>query len=111
MADAPKTLSLTIDGKTIDLHKPGADTAGLNKALTDSVNFKKFATDPANFAKDFGFDIDKAISTQLSDQLIGLSSVEEIMTRGAGRGGNEATIWAVASGVYSIRSTKIAVVV
>jgi len=105
------TLSLNIDGKNIDIKKRSKRNFDLNKALLNPDDFQKFTADPRKFAAKYDFDIDNDISTALSARLDGIQSREDLMSLLARPdvGPVSATAWAVASGLYSIASTKIAV--
>ena len=106
----PKTLSLNIDSKSVEVHSDTAKASDLNQALENPATFKEFASDPKTVAGRYGLKIDPTISDQLKTKLAGaqsLSAAKEMVTRGGG--GAPATVWAVASGSYSVASTKIAV--
>jgi len=105
-----KTLKLVVDGnRTIDIKVESKRNAELNKAFQDPKQFVEFAKDPKKFAAGYGISIDREISDQLVTKLHGLESVEAVnrFVNPIDRVG--ATLWAVAVGVYSVASTKIAV--
>ncbi len=104
------TLSLNIDGKNIDIKKRSKRNFDLNKALMNPDDFQKFAADPRKFAAKFDLDIDNDISTALSTRLDGIKSREELMVLVDRPDGGTvyATVWAVASGLYSVASSKVA---
>ena len=105
----PKTLSLNIDGKTVDVQTDSAKAFELNKALTEAATFKEFAKDPQAIASKFGLKIDTALSHQLKSQLAGAGSLADVKAIMPEHGGAGATVWAVAGGAYSVSSSKIAV--
>jgi hypothetical protein len=100
------TVDLIVDGKKIQIKTPTKRNFQLNKALTDPAEFKKFVADPGAFAKGYDLDIDPAISKKLSDVLKGLSSLDQLKATDQ----VALTAWAVASGVFSFATSKIAVV-
>lgn len=105
-----KTLKLTVDGnKTIDIKVDSKRGAELNKALIDPANFAEFAKNPKQFAAKYDLTIDQDISNQLIKKLHGLDSLEAV--RRFVKPGDlvGATLWAVASGAYSVASSKVAV--
>ena len=104
----PKSLSLQVDGKSVELHSDTSKVFEMNKALANPAGFKDFANDPKAFAAKFGLGIDQQVSHQLKGKLTGVGSLSEL-TALHGGGGNGATVWAVAGGAYSISSSKIAV--
>ncbi|MEC5289576.1 hypothetical protein VSX64_01375 [Aurantimonas sp. C2-6-R+9] len=101
-----KTLSLLVDGKSVEIKNEKETQTELNNALQDPDKFKEFAKSPAAFAKEYGLQIDEALSAQLSSKLKDVQSVGDMQK--VMRGTNEATVWAVASGSYSVASSKIA---
>ena len=103
----PKTLSLNIDGKTVELHHDAAQAFELNKALTDDAEFKAFAADPKSFAAKYHLNIDKAVADQLKSKLSGVACASALQQTSGG--GVQATVWAVAGGAYSFATSKIAV--
>lgn len=102
-----KTLSLLVDGKNVEIKNEKETQIDLNNALQDPAKFKEFAKNPATFAKEYGLQIDEALSAQLSSKLKDAGSVDDMQN--VVDGANEATVWAVASGSYSVASSKIAV--
>jgi hypothetical protein len=106
----PKSLSLHVDGKSVELHSDTSKVFEMNKALANSAGFKDFANDPKAFAAKYGLGIDQQVSHQLKGKLTGVGSLGELTAmQGSGDGGNGATVWAVAGGAYSISSSKIAI--
>lgn len=106
------TLSLDIAGKIIEVKKPSKRNFDLNKALLRPEDFQKFVTDPKSFAAKFDLAIDDDIATTLSAKLDGLTNLNDLKTVLVSPdpfGPVGATLWAVAVGVYSVASTKIAV--
>jgi hypothetical protein len=105
----PTSLSLQVDGKSVELHSDTSKVFEMNKALANPTGFKDFANDPKAFAAKFGLGIDQQVSHQLKSKLTGVASLGELRAIHDGDGGNGATVWAVAGGAYSISSSKIAV--
>ncbi len=106
------TLSLDIAGKIIEVKKSSKRNFDLNKALLRPEDFQKFVTDPKSFAAKFDLAIDNDISATLSAKLDGMNSLDDlrsVLVTPDPFGPVGATLWAVAVGVYSVASTKIAV--
>lgn len=105
-----QTIKLEIDGKIIDIKKPSKRNFSLTKSLLDDIKFQEFVNDPKGYAAKYDFDIDHDISAKLKAKLDGTKSLEDLKKvlddpwDPAG-----ATVWAVAKGVYSVASSKIAV--
>jgi len=105
-----KTLKLTVDGnRTIDIKTESKRGAELNKDLMDPAKFAEFAKNPKQFAAKYDIAIDREISDQLSTKLHGLGSLEEVRRFVNPGDLVGATLWAVASGAYSVSSSKVAV--
>jgi len=102
-------LSLSVNGKTVDIKTPQKLNFELNKALKDDAKFAEFVSNPADFASQFGLSIDSDISKQLSGKLEGIKTLQSLRSLQDGGGPAPATLWAVAEGAYSVASTKIAV--
>lgn len=102
-------ISLIVDGKNIGVKSPSKLNLELNKDLLDNTKFKQFSADPAGFAKNYDLDIHPDVSTALSAKLQNFSSLSDLHQFVQNFGGDGATAWAVASGSYSISSSKIAV--
>jgi hypothetical protein len=103
-----KMIDLVVDGKTINIKTVEKRNFDLNRALQEPANFKRFVKDPKAFAAEFGLNIDIGIAKQLGNRLRGIDSLQRV--QGLGRGDTvAATLWAVAAGVYSVASSKIAV--
>jgi hypothetical protein len=101
-------IDLLVDNKTIQIKNAQKGNFALNKALTKPAEFKKFVADPKAFAATFGLDIDKDVALKLADMASGFGSLDELKTAAPDMT-VAATAWAVASGSYSIASSKIAV--
>jgi hypothetical protein len=108
-----RTLRLMVDDvRTIDVKVESKRNADLNKALLDPALFPEFARDPKEFAARYDINIDREISDQLVTKLHGLDNLETVDRFINGRGFDDrlgATLWAIASPVYSVASTKVAV--
>lgn len=102
-----QTLSLFVNGKTVEIKKPSKLNFELNKELNTDVGFASFLQDPKAFAKKYDLEIDQDLSNQLKAKLAGFSSLDELQKLKGGDSG--ATAWAVAAGSYSIASSKVAV--
>lgn len=103
-------ISLNVDGKTIELKNAQLGNADLNTALDDPTKYKEFIADPKGFAAIYGLTIDDNAANHLSVVLSGTQNVSEVdskVFRDPSRVG--ATVWAVASGSYSVSSSKVAV--
>lgn len=108
------TISLVVNGKTIEIKTPTKLNFELNKELATDGGFTAFVSDPQAFAKKYDLNIDADIANQLKTKLSGIKNLSEMqayMGKGGGEGGAGATAWAVAVGAYSIASTKIAIAV
>jgi hypothetical protein len=105
----PSSLSLSVEGKNVEIHHDTSKVFDLNKALTDQTKFKQFANDPKAFAAQYGLTIDHSVAGQLKTRLAGLDSLADVQSLTGGDGGDPATVWAIAAGSFSISSTKIAV--
>jgi hypothetical protein len=105
-----KTLSMVVDGtSTIDIKAQSKRGAELNRALLDPAKFAEFTKNPKEFAGRFDIKIDRDISDQLSTKLGGIDSLDTL-NRYVNPGDEVgATVWAVASGAYSVATSKIAV--
>ena len=106
------TLSLQIGDKIVEVKKPSKRNFELSRALIKPEEFKKFAADPKGFASNFDLKIDNDISTELKTRLNGIGSLDDLNAVIVGPNPINpvgATLWAVAVGVYSITSTKVAV--
>jgi len=106
MADKARKIQLVIDGKPIDVQVENQRTEELNAALRDPEQFRLFAKDPKAFVAKFGMQIDKEVSDQLAKKLVGKSDLSKLSS---GAEMPQATIWAVAEGIYSVSSSKVAV--
>ena len=104
----PTSMSLQVDGKSIEIHSDKAKVFELNKALANAGNLKEFANDPRNFAAKYGLALDPQISGQLKSKLAGVNSMVELASIHGDDGGAGATVWAVAGGAYSLATSKIA---
>lgn len=103
-----QNIDFVFDGQKVQIKNPEKGSFELNKALHDPVEFGKFVVDPKTFVKNYGLDIDESISVKLSDMIGGFVSIEDL--KGASTSlTNGATAWAVASGSYSIATSKIAI--
>lgn len=104
-----KKLTLNLDGKTIEfknLKKRGFTS--LNKAVLTNEGYANFANNPKKFASQFGIVIDDELSNKLNSILKGSQSMEELKEAASGSI-QQATLWAVVLGAYSIATTKVAV--
>jgi hypothetical protein len=108
MAQAePSTITLQLDGKTVEVKTPSPLNAQINDVLNDPKEFQSFASDPAAFTKRFGLSIDPDISNRLKESIGTAKSLDDLRS---GRGTPiAATVWAIAVAAYSLSSTKIAV--
>lgn len=105
-----KNLKLIIDGnRTIDIKTESKRGAELNKALLDPEKFVEFSKNPKQFAAKYDIAIDRDISDQLSTKLNGLDSLEAVRRFVNPVDLVGCTLWAVASGSYSVSSSKVAV--
>jgi hypothetical protein len=103
-------ISLTVDGKTIELKNLSKQNGQLNEALRDPAQFQDFAQDPKAFAARYNLAIDESISSALRGKLTDIKSIEQGLSALGSVGSDRATtVWAVVQGVYSVASSKVAV--
>ena len=106
---SPKTMSLVVDGKTIEIKNQKRQNGALNRSLLSEANWKAFVADPKGYAAKYDLTIDDTIAGQLRDQLKDVGSLEEATTIFDRLGWRATTVWAVVAGAYSTASTKVAV--
>jgi hypothetical protein len=104
----PKSLQLSVDGKSIDLNASEAAAHKINVALSNPATFKTFSADPKSFLAGHGVTIGDDVAGHIHTRLAGVASLE-VLRNIRGDGPVSATAWAVAQGAYSIASTKIAI--
>ena len=108
-------LSITADGRVIEIKNARKGNFALNKAITRPEGFRNFAEDPAAFAASHGLNIDAEIGKALAASLKDVESLKDLheIVRGgafADPGGTvSCTLWAVAAGSFSVASSKVAV--
>lgn len=105
---AKNELSLSIDGMQVQVKVPSRRNFELNRALANPERFREFASDPRRFVAQYDLQIDRDISDQLVQRLKGIDSLG-MLKDVLGPDVVGATLWAVAAGVYSVASSKVAV--
>ena len=105
----PKSIKLTVDDKVIEIKKPSKRNYELNVALLNPEKYKEFVENPREFCSRYDLAIDREISDQLKERLQDFKSLDDM------RGmlsvddpipDTEATLWAIAQGIFSVASTK-----
>ena len=71
----PKSLDLSVDGKSIDLKTSKAAAHKINVSLSDAAKFKNFAADPKSFLASHGVTISDDIAGHLQARLVGVNSI------------------------------------
>ncbi|MER9684681.1 MULTISPECIES: hypothetical protein [unclassified Mesorhizobium] len=108
-AQENNSINLNIDGKNVTIENAPQKIKELNTFLENEDNFKQFAQDPDASLKKFNMTVDPDFIDQLKNRLNGKTSIKDLQSK-VGQGGEDnATLWAVAAGSYSISSSKVAV--
>lgn len=107
---AENSLDLMVDGKQIAIKRPSKRNAEINWDLRIPENWNDFVADPPEWLAKYDLTIDPELGDQLKVMLDGVASLDDLRAFLASDGCETcATVWAVASGSFSVASSKIAV--
>lgn len=103
-------LDLMVDGRRLEIKNLSKLNLELNAALVDDQQFAEFTANPQAFAARYNLAIDREISDTLKERLTGINSIVEAQRAVVHPLDSiGTTVWAVAAGVYSLATAKVAV--